>query len=179
MELILLSRFCYSLSEDLNAKPFNVCKVQYLFTLKFRKMRKLLLVLSLLVVFFVGIGMKSLEAQNCWIQPGVSWSGSCVTPDDNTVYIISFIVWNECIDPAFKTFEDTKTVTTNNVNTLFCVPNQLCTADQKDPCFKVVITVAKVNVNTQVVICSKQRVLYKNCEGLIAMDLQYENLILN
>ncbi len=144
-------------------------------------MRKLLLVLSLLIVFFVGTGMKSIEAQICWIEPGVSWSGNCVYPDDNTVYVAKLVIWDECVNPSVIVFEEDppQTISTNYTQTDFCVEDVLCTIDQTSQCFKVIFTVAKVNVNTQAIICSGQTILYKNCEGLMALDGVSTNVVLN
>ncbi|MGE5316473.1 MAG: hypothetical protein ACM3ME_00655, partial [Chloroflexota bacterium] len=54
--------------------------------------------------------------------------------------------------------------------TLFVFQNQLCTNDQKEPCFKVIATCAKVLIdNPQEIVCRKQITDYYNCEGLIGL----------
>jgi hypothetical protein len=172
LELVLLSQFCHSLSEDLNAKPFNVCKAQYLVTLKIRKMRKLLLVLSLLVVFLIGTGMKTLEAQNCWLEHTITWSGNCVYPDDNTAYYANFTIIDVC-DNNNPVFSQTKEVATteNPLQAVFCVEDALCKIDEVSLCFKVICTVQKRNKITNAIVCSGQTILpTKNCAGLLQLD---------
>jgi len=143
-------------------------------------MRKLLLISSLLVVFFVGTGMKSIQGQICWIEPEFTWSGDCVYVDDNTVYIIDMDIIDECVDPNVTAFNGTAQVlSTNNTSTSFCVPNQLCTVDQTDPCFHIIVTLIKVNISTQAVVCSTQEHYYRNCQGLMDFDNTPNPLILD
>jgi len=143
-------------------------------------MKKLILVLSLLLIFLLGTGMKSLEAQICWIEPEFEWSGSCVNPDDNTVYVIDMDIIDECVDPNVTAFNGTPQVlSTDNTSTSFCVPNQICTLDQNEPCFHVIVTLAKVNKTTQAVVCSMQEHYYLNCEDLMGLDDDINQLILN
>ncbi|MAE07781.1 MAG: hypothetical protein CL661_03350 [Bacteroidetes bacterium] len=119
-------------------------------------MRKLLLVLSLLVLFFVGTGMKSLEAQNCWLEIDVDWYGDCVKVNTNTVYVVNVTVINECSDPDETVFTETQTLATTIENTTFCIEDALCTVDQLEPCFRIYFTIAKVHNVTQEIICSNQ-----------------------
>jgi len=132
-------------------------------------MRKLLLVLSLLVVFFVGTGMKSLKAQ--WITPLVSWSVNCVYQDDNTIYVVNLTIIDVCADPDEVVFTETKLIETTETDTFFDVDDVLCTIDDHALCFRVVFTVQKRNKTTQAIICSGQKILpTKNCEGLMDLD---------
>ncbi|MBC8319120.1 MAG: hypothetical protein H8E34_00190 [Bacteroidetes bacterium] len=119
-------------------------------------MRKLLIVLSLLVVFFVGTGMKSIEAQNCWLEIDVDWYGDCVKVNTNTVYVVNVTIINECSDPDETVFTETQTLATTIENTTFCIEDALCTVDQLEPCFRIYFTIAKVHNVTQEIICSNQ-----------------------
>ena len=181
MELDLSSVFWYSLLADLKTKPFSVCKSIDYSLLKSRKMRKLLLVLSLLVVFFVGTGMKSLEAQNCWLEHTITWSGNCVTPDDNTIYHANLTIIDVC-DNNNEVFSQTKNIETdeNPLEAEFCVENALCTIDETTLCYRVVCTVIKRNKITNAIICSGQEILpVKNCAGLLQLDGLSTNVQLN
>ncbi len=51
-------------------------------------MKNIYLIIGLLIVFFAGTGIKTVEAQICWIEPEFQWEGSCVNVNTNTVYII-------------------------------------------------------------------------------------------
>lgn len=122
-------------------------------------------------MFFASINMNSLQAQDCWHEIDVTWLGDCVYPDDNSVYVINMTIINECSDPDETVFTETKTLATTNTNTIFCIVDELCTADQVEPCFRIHFTLAKVHAVTHAVICSMQLSLpLKNCEQLMNFD---------
>ncbi|MBC8319549.1 MAG: hypothetical protein H8E34_02380 [Bacteroidetes bacterium] len=144
-------------------------------------MRKLLLVLSLFVVFFVGTGVKSLEAQNCWLEHTITWSGNCVYPDDNTAYYANLTIIDVCDNnnPVFSQTKEIET-TANPLEAEFCVEDALCTIDETTLCFRVVCTVQKRNKVTNAIICSGQTILpAKNCAGLLQLDFLTTNVTLN
>jgi len=126
-------------------------------------MKKLIAIVLLLVIT---IGINTLKAQ-CWSNPIVTWTGDCVYPDDKTVYAVNLTIWNECVIPYQIVFNQSDILSTNNTSYTFCIPNQLCTQDQKEPCFKMIYTVAKVNIDTQDIVCRKQINIYRNCEGIL------------
>lgn len=128
------------------------------------------LIITTLILLAVA-GINNLKAQ-CWHEITVSWSGDCVYPDDKTVYVVNLTIINECTTPSQTVFNVTTTppLSTNNTNYTFCIPNQLCTNDQKEPCFKVIATCAKVHIDTQEIVCRKQITIYKNCEELINLN---------
>lgn len=126
-------------------------------------MKKILLAIFMLLVV---AGINNLKAQ-CWHEIAVNWTGDCVYPDDKTVYVVNLTIINECTTPSQTVFNVTQQLTTNNTSYLFCIPNQLCTIDQQDPCFKVIATCAKVHIDTQEIVCRKQMTNYYNCEELI------------
>lgn len=126
-------------------------------------MKKLI---PLTLLFIILFGINTLKAQ-CWSNPIVTWTGDCVYPDDKTVYAVNLTIWNECVTPYQIVFNQSDIVSTNNSSYTFCIPNQLCTEDQKEPCFRLIYTVAKVNIDTQEMECRKQFSTYKNCEGIL------------
>ncbi len=126
-------------------------------------MKKLIVTTFLLLAM---AGINTLNAQ-CWKEITVSWIGDCVYPDDNTVYVANLTVIDECTTPTQTIFNHTEVLSTNNTSYTFCITNQLCTEDQKEPCFKVIYTVAKVSIDTQLPACRKQETSYTNCEGII------------
>jgi len=126
-------------------------------------MKKLLLAIFMLLV---AAGINNLKAQ-CWHEITVNWAGDCVYPDDKTVYVVNLTIINECTTPSQTVFNVTQPLTTNNTSYLFCIPNQLCTINQQEPCFKVIATCAKINIDTQEIVCRKQMTNYYNCEELI------------
>lgn len=144
-------------------------------------MRKLLLVSSLLVIFFVGTGMKSLEAQNCWLDHTITWTGNCVYPDDNTLYYANLTIIDVCDNnnPVFSQTQEIET-TEDPLLAYFCIEDALCTIDEQALCFKMVCTVQKRNIITNAIICSGQ-VIYpaKNCAGLLQLDGEETNVPLN
>ncbi len=125
-------------------------------------MKKILLTTFMLMAI---AGINNLNAQ-CWSETTVSWTGDCVYPDDKTVYVVNLTIWDECTTPYQVIFNQTEVLSTNNTNYTFCIPNQLCTEDQKEPCFKVIYRVGKVFIDTQLPECQDQRTYYRNCEGL-------------
>ena len=126
-------------------------------------MKKILAIALLLIITF---GIKNLKAQ-CWSDPMVTWTCDCVYPDDKTVYAVNLTIWNECVTPYQIVFNQSDILSTNNTSYTFCIPNQLCTEDQKEPCFKMIYTVGKYNIDTQELVCRKQFSTYKNCEGIL------------
>lgn len=126
-------------------------------------MKKILLTIFMLLAV---AGINKLSAQ-CWSNPIVTWTGDCVYPDDKTVYAVNLTIWNECETPYQIVFNQSDVINTNNSSYTFCIPNQLCTEDQKEPCFRLIYTVAKMNIDTQEIECRKQFSTYKNCEGIL------------
>lgn len=110
-------------------------------------------------------GINNLKAQ-CWHEITINWSGDCVYPDDKTVYVVNLTIINECTTPSQTVFNVTQPLITNITNYLFCIPNQLCTIDQQESCFKITATCAKVHIDTQEIVCRDQMSFYRNCEGL-------------
>lgn len=125
------------------------------------------LIITTLILLAVA-GINNLKAQ-CWKEITVSWSGDCVYPDDKTGYVVNLTIINECTTPSQEVYNQTQPLTTNVTSYTFCIPNQLCTNDQKEPCFKVIATCAKVLIDTQEIVCRKQITEYYNCEGLIGL----------
>lgn len=125
-------------------------------------MKKIIVLISILLAL---AGVNTLKAQ-CWSQPFVSWDGICVYPDDETEYVVNLTIWNECTTPYQKVFDHSDIVSTNITNYTFCLQNELCTNDHKDPCFKMIYTVGKRNIDTHEIICFKQLTQYVNCEKL-------------
>lgn len=123
-------------------------------------------IITITLILLITLGINTLRAQ-CWSQPIVTWTGDCVYPDDKTVYVVNLTIWDECTTPYQIIFNQTQILSTNNTSYTFCIPNQLCTQDQKDPCFKLIYTVAKVNIDTQAIECRKQFSYYRNCEGIL------------
>lgn len=129
---------------------------------------KKLLITTLIVLAVAGIN--NLNAQ-CWKEITVSWSGDCVYPDDKTVYVVNLKIINECTTPSQTVYDQTQVLSTNNTGYTFCIPNQLCTNDQKEPCFKVIATCAKVLIDTQEIVCRKQFTYNYNCEERMILIL--------
>jgi len=127
------------------------------------------------LLFIIPFGINTLKAQ-CWHEITVNWAGDCVYPDDKTVYVVNLTIINDCTTPSQTIFNVTQPLTTNNTSYLFCIPNQLCTIDQQEPCFKITATCAKVLTDTQEIVCRDQIPFYRNCEGL--KDLTSINLTL-
>ncbi len=58
-------------------------------------MKKVLLVLGLLALFFVGTSMRTAEPPpSCWIEIGVSWSGECTLVDEEAYYEVTLNILN-------------------------------------------------------------------------------------
>lgn len=123
-------------------------------------------IITITIILLITLGINTLRAQ-CWSQPIVTWTGDCVYPDDKTAYFVNLTIWDECTTPYQIIFNQSQALSTNNTSYTFCIPNQLCTVDQKDPCFKMIYTVAKVNIDTQDIVCRKQLNVYSNCEGIL------------
>ncbi|HLO90989.1 MAG TPA: hypothetical protein VK172_07465 [Lentimicrobium sp.] len=132
------------------------------------------LIITTLILLAVA-GINNLKAQ-CWNQITVSWTGDCVYPDDKTVYVVNLTIINECTTPSQEVYNQSQILTTNNTSYTFCIQNQLCTNDQKEPCFKVIATCRKLMIDTGELLCRDQKIEYKNCEEL--SDPFYLNLIL-
>lgn len=125
-------------------------------------MKKILLTTIILLAV---AGINNLNAQ-CWSETNINWTGDCVYPDDKTVYVVNLTIINECTTPSQTVFNQIVTTSTNNTSYTFCIQNQLCTNDQKEPCFKVIATCAKVLIDTQEIVCRKQKTYNYNCEEL-------------
>lgn len=125
-------------------------------------MKKLLL--STLIVLAVA-GINNLNAQ-CMSQPTITWTGDCVYPDNKAVYAVNMTIWNECVTPTQKIVDFSDAVSTSITSYTFCIPENICTNDQKEKCFKLIYTVAKVNIDTYEIECRDQEVFYLNCEEL-------------
>ncbi len=122
---------------------------------------------------------KAENPPNCWIEPAFDWHGSCVYVDNNAVYLIDMDIYNICDNPATKIYDGTpQHIPTTQTSTTFCVENQLCTVDQNEDCFKVVVTLAKVNKVTNEIICSTQEIFGPyNCQEL--MNFSGGSILLN
>jgi len=125
-------------------------------------MKKILLAIFMLMAM---AGINNLNAQ-CWSETTLSWTGGCVYPDDKTVYDVNLTIIDECSTPNQTIFDETQILSTNNTSYTFCILNQLCTEDQKEPCFKVIYTVGKIFIDTRLPECRKQYSYYTNCVGL-------------
>jgi len=138
-------------------------------------MRKLILVFSLLAVFFIGTGMKTAETNEmpppCWLTIEVDWIGDCVKVNTNTVYVINMTIIDECSDPPETVYSETQTLATTIENTTFCIDDALCTADELEPCFRIYFTLAKVHNVTQEIFCSTQEsTTLLTCEYLMGYN---------
>ena len=148
-------------------------------------MRKLLLVLSLLSIFFIGTSMKPSVTMEtpplCWLEYSITWSGNCVYPDDNTIYYANLTIIDVCNNnnPVFSETQEIET-TEDPLIANFCIEDALCTIDEQALCFKVICTVQKRNKVTNAIICSGQETLpTKNCAGLLQLDGGSKNVLLN
>ena len=115
-------------------------------------MKKILLTIFMLLAV---AGINNIKAQ-CWHEITVEWSGDCVYPDDKTVYVVNLTIINECTTPSQTVYNLTQLLSTNNTSFSFCIPNQLCTIDQKEPCFKVSATCRKLMNDTGELVCRDQ-----------------------
>jgi hypothetical protein len=120
-------------------------------------------------------GINNLNAQ-CWHTITAYWSGDCVYPDDKTVYAINLTIINECTTPSQMVYNLTQPLSTNNTSYAFCIPNQLCTIDQQEPCFKVIATCRKLMNDTGELVCRDQFTFNYNCEDLIDLEEIYLEL---
>ena len=127
-----------------------------------------LAVVVMAYAFNIDNNTKGENPPNCWSTITVNWSGGCVFPDDNTNYVVNLKIWNECVDPDSLVYDSIKIVKTIYTSTTFCILNSLCNIDEQQTCMHVIASVAKVNVNTNQIICRGQQSDYKNCGDLMS-----------
>ena len=133
-------------------------------------MKNIYLIIGLLIVFFAGTGVKTVEAQDCWIELGVTLEGTCVKVNHNTKYYINLTIIDVC-DNNTVVHTANQVVLTTGTPEPFCVEDVLCKIDDQEVCYKVVFTVQKRHTITQAVVCSGQTILSTvNCAGLMALD---------
>ncbi len=124
---------------------------------------------------------KTQTGDNCWIEPHFNWIGSCVYVDNNAKYVIDMDIYNICNNPPTKIYDGTpQNLPITQTSTSFCVENALCTIDQNEKCFEVVVFLQKVNKVTNEIICSTQRTYGPyNCQGLIDFGTLNNQITLN
>jgi hypothetical protein len=86
-----------------------------------------------------------------WAQVCVSWTGSCVIPDQNAIYAITVKVWN-CETSQWE-FNTTVQKNTNLPNSLCVDLTQFCTVDEEEPIYKIFVIVRKIRISDGAVIC--------------------------